>query len=134
MTAGFIRYSLAAACALAACGRDYGAELAGAWRATTLLEEGDTVAVDLSDVGIAFRPGGRYVYTSTLDHEEQGTYRVDGALLLTTPEGQDTIADRPVEIALLERDVLHLNMQEGDKARVLQFERVAGAAEPAPAE
>lgn len=81
-------------------------------------------------MGIAFREGGQYVYTSTLDHEESGSYRVDGALLMTTPAGQDSIADRPVEIALLEGDVLHLNMREGDKARVLQFERVANAAGP----
>lgn len=88
------------------------------------------MAVDLSDVGIAFREGGQYVYTSTLDHEESGTYRVDGSLLMTTPAGQDTITDRPVEIALLEGDLLHLNMREGDKARVLQFERVADAEDP----
>ena len=94
----------------------------------TLIEEGDTIAVDLTDVGIAFEPANRYVYTSTLDYEEAGTYRVDDAYLLTTPGGQDSIVDRAVEIMLLEGDRLHLNMEEAGKQRILQFERLGGAA------
>ena len=82
------------------------------------------MAVDLSEVSIAFHPDNRYVYTSTLDHEESGTYRVEEPLLLTTPAGQDTVIDRPVEITLLDASTLHLNMVEAGKSRLLQFARV----------
>ena len=70
------------------------------------------------------------MYTSTLDHEESGTYRVEEPLLLTTPAGQDTVVDRPVEITLLDGSNLHLNMMEAGKTRLLQFARLdAGAVE-----
>lgn len=45
-------------------------------------------------------------------------------MLFTTPAAQDTLVERPVEIALLDKDVLHLNMKEGDKNRILEFERI----------
>ncbi len=99
----------------------------------SLVEEGDTVEVNLQDVSISFDPAGDYAYTSTLDYTERGTFRTDGEYLITQPNVPDTIPERAVEIATLEPSVLRLNMQEGDKRRVLMFERV-GTNPSAPAQ
>ena len=79
----------------------------------------------LDDVGLYFDADGSYVYTSTLDHEEAGAFRLDGDYLYTTPGGQDTLRDRPVQIARLDAERLHIRMLEGDKVRVLQLARLA---------
>ena len=89
-----------------------------------LIEEGDTIDVILDDVGLFFDTDGSYIYTSTLDYEESGTFRSSGDMLFTTPTAQDTLLERPVEIALLTDNLLHLNMKEGDKNRILEFERI----------
>jgi hypothetical protein len=115
---------LGAFTAFAACNSDRTPELLGSWQANLLIEEGDTIDVILDDVGLYFAKDGSYIYTSTLDYEESGTFRTSGEMLFTTPAAQDTLVERPVEIALLDKDVLHLNMKEGDKNRILEFERI----------
>ena len=89
------------------------------------MEEADTVEVRLDDVGLRFEPDGSYYYTSTLDYEEQGTYRLDGAYLYRQPANQAEAADRPVEIIRLDSSALHLNMQADGKPRRLEFSRIS---------
>ena len=89
-----------------------------------LIEDGDTIDVILDDVGLFFDEEGKYIYTSTLDYEESGIFRSKGNMLFTTPVKQDTLVERPVAIALLDELVLHLNMKEGQKNRILEFERI----------
>ncbi|MFK8056665.1 MAG: hypothetical protein AB8F78_11145 [Saprospiraceae bacterium] len=115
---------LAFTAVFAACQADRTPELLGAWQATLLVEEGDTIEVILDDVGLFFDEEGKYIYTSTLDYEESGIFRTKGNLLFTTPVKQDTLVERPVAIALLNEKALHLNMKEGDKNRILEFERI----------
>ena len=113
---------------VAACARDRAPELYGAWQAVLLTENGDTVDVVLDDVTIAFREDGTYAYTSKLDYVEEGTFRAENDRLYTTPTAQDTLVDRPVEIAALAPDLLILNMMEGQARRTLTFERVIATA------
>lgn len=89
-----------------------------------LIEDGDTIDVILDDVGLYFDKEGKYIYTSTLDYEESGTFRTKGNMLFTTPVKQDTLVERPVAIARLSETSLHLNMKEGEKNRILEFERI----------
>ncbi len=109
---------------IAACKQDRTPELLGSWQANLLIEEGDTIDVILDDVGLFFDADGSYIYTSTLDYEESGTFRSQGDMLFTTPSEQDTLLERPVAIALLDENALHLNMKEGEKNRILEFERI----------
>jgi len=89
-----------------------------------LVEEGDTVDVILDDVGLRFDKNGKYVYTSTLDYEEEGTFRTKGDMLFSTPAEQDSVAERRVAIEHLDELSLHLRMKQGEKYRILEFERI----------
>ena len=109
---------------MGACNEDRTPDLHGAWQATLLVEEGDTVEVRLDDVGIQFKPDGSYVYTSTLDYAEEGNYHLDGEYLYRTPTGADPEGILPVEIAALDSTRLHFNMVDSGKARRLEFLRV----------
>lgn len=126
--------------------------LLGTWQATHLLERadslgvgrgenatvaggtglggfspGDTVDVRLEDVSLRFEPDGDYVYTSTLDYFEEGTFELDGDLL-TTVAAVDSVGEQRVRVTRLDDRRLHLLMEDAGRRRELGFERV-GAAE-----
>ena len=115
----------AAVATLGACRADQTPELFGTWQAEVLIEDGDTVDVDLENVSLAFAPDLNYLYTSTLDYVEPGTYRLDGGVLYTLPEGSDAGAARKVKVELLDSARLHILMNDAGKLRRLEFARVA---------
>lgn len=89
-----------------------------------LLEEGDTVDIDLTDVSLSFSPSGSYVYTSTLDHLEEGTFTVEGDLLVTTADTTADTQPQRVRILRLDSSRLHVQMKDQGKDRRLEFMRV----------
>ena len=98
-------------------------ELSGNWQAVNLTEEGDSLAVDLSDIRFEFRDDGRYYFHSTLNYEEAGTYRLDGPYLFSTDTLKSLSREKAVEIMLLNADSLQLRMQELGKERIMLLKR-----------
>lgn len=88
-----------------------------------MLEEGDTVDVNLSEVKLIFKSNGDYAYYSTLDYSEQGKFNSAGNYLYSTPNNQDTIVDRKVEIITLTPLELYIRMDARGKERILQFQK-----------
>lgn len=85
--------------------------------------ENDTVDVRLEDVSLRFGADGEYVYTSTLDYYEDGTFALDGDLLTTIPR-VDTIGRQRMRITALQGDSLKLLMDDQGRRRELGFRRV----------
>lgn len=102
-----------------ACGSYDNPDLAGNWQAINLTEEGDSLAVDLSDIRFVFKDNGRYYFHSSLNYEEAGTYRLDGPYLFSTDTLSSITREKAVEITLLNEDSLQLRMQELGKERVM---------------
>ena len=108
---------------LVACQRDRTPELLGTWQATSLVEEGDTVDVRLDEVSLRFEPDGDYVYTSTLDYYEEGTFALDGDILTTTA-AVDSVGVQRVRVTALDTGRLQFFMLDNGRKRQLSFQRV----------
>ena len=108
---------------LAACDAYDTAELSGRWRAVSLTEEGDSLAIDPTLIRFDFRNDGRYHFQSTLNYEEAGTYRLDGPYLFSTDTTQSLVREKAVEILLLNADSLQLRMQELGRERIMLLRR-----------
>ena len=108
---------------LTACNGSREDMLLGKWQATAILEEGDTIDMDLSEVSLRFDEDGTYQYTSTLNYKEDGYYFVEYQFLYT----RDTLAgeseQKAVRISTLSQDSLVLDMEEGGKPRKLVLVR-----------
>ncbi|RME96631.1 MAG: hypothetical protein D6772_11685 [Bacteroidetes bacterium] len=104
---------------LLSCGPYSKEDLAGEWQAISLIEEGDSLAVNLADIGFTFTPDGGYTFRSTLNYVEAGTYRLDGPFLFSTDTTRPVQQEKAVKIISLTPDSLQLQMQEKGKTRIL---------------
>ena len=93
-------------------------DLRGQWQAVELTEEGDSLAVNLEEITLAFSDLG-YTFSSTLNYQEAGTYQLDQNLLTTTDSLNGTAGEKTVEIARLQNDSLFIRMNEAGKERRL---------------
>lgn len=94
--------------------------LLGEWQAAALLEEGDSLAVDVQEITLSFNDD-MYHYTSTLNYRESGNYFVNERYLFTIDTINQASSEKAVEIQLLSADSLHLRMQESGKERLLKL-------------
>jgi hypothetical protein len=99
------------------------ADLAGRWQATHLMEEGDSIAIDLSEVHFTFDEEGGYTFVSTLAYSEAGAYRLDGPYLFTTDTLHAPVEEKAVEIKQLANDSLILLMNDKGRDRVLTLRK-----------
>jgi hypothetical protein len=102
-----------------ACEPYAAADLAGAWQAVSLTEEGDSLSVNLADIGFTFEAEGGYTFRSTLKYREAGTFRLDGPYLFSTDTTTQLPQEKAVKILHLNTDSLQLEMQEMGKTRIL---------------
>nr|MBP9874492.1 hypothetical protein [Haliscomenobacter sp.] len=106
---------------LQACGQFQKRELVGNWTGTTVLEGGDTLAIDPSVIQFYFSKKGAYTFHSTLNYKESGAYFLDGHLLYTTDTLNKASSQKAVQILMLTSDSLHLRMLEDGKERLLKL-------------
>lgn len=100
-------------------------DIAGEWQATDLTEQGDTLAVELSEIQFEFTAEGHYHFQSTLNYKEAGTYRLDGPYLFSTDTLQPPLREKAVEIIHLSGDTLQLKMKELGKERIMTLKKVS---------
>lgn len=106
------------------CQSGYDAEaLQGEWQAVTITEEGTPLAVDPSLIRLQFTDQEAYVYQSTLNYREAGSFYVDGNYLFTRDTLNQASTEKAVEILKLGPDTLQLKMMDGEKERLLTLVR-----------
>ena len=108
---------------VAACDEYATADVAGDWEVIELTEAGDSLEVDLSNIGFRFTEDGLYEFNSTLDYAEAGTFRLDGPYLFSTDTLQPPLREKAVEITYLSADTLRLRMKELGKERLMVLKR-----------
>ncbi|MCB0611509.1 MAG: hypothetical protein KDD12_27555, partial [Lewinella sp.] len=86
-----------------------------------ILEEGDTVLVDPAEISLQFRPDDRYLFKSTLNYKEAGTYYLDAQYLFTLDTLNKASTEKAVEIVSLTPDSLHLKMMDNGRERLLKL-------------
>lgn len=112
---------IVAACLLYACQPYHSDQLVGTWRGALILEEGDTVLVDPAEISLQFRPDDRYLFKSTLNYKEAGTYYLDAQYLFTLDTLNKASTEKAVEIVSLTPDSLHLKMMDNGRERLLKL-------------
>lgn len=98
-------------------------ELIGSWKGAAILEDGDSLKIDPSLVTFQFTSKGGYTFTSTLNYRESGTYYLDAHLLHTQDTSRSGAPDKVVELLLLDKDSLHMRMQEHGKERIVKLSK-----------
>lgn len=114
---------LAALLFFCSCGEREDLLLLGEWQATSVLEEGDSLQLDPTQLGFVFRPDNRYSYRSTLRYEEAGTWRYAEGFLYAQDTTQADTEERIVAVEKLTKDSLEIRMLAADKERALVFLR-----------
>lgn len=107
---------------LTACAQDEPNLLIGSWTAYEVVEEGETLDINASEIQLEFVDDFIYAYKSTLDYKEAGQYNVQASYLYTTdtlPNAQ--AAKKAVEIIQLTTDSLQLRMNDEGKERILKM-------------
>ena len=108
---------------VASCTNEKEKLLPGNWQATEVLEEGEPLAVPVADIRFDFFEDGTYIYNSTLNYKEAGTYSIQSNLLYTLDTVNQASVEKAVRIELLTQDSLHLQMKEQGKSRLLKLVR-----------
>jgi hypothetical protein len=119
--------------ALSACSNAEEKALTGKWQGYELLEEGETLPLDASEISFEFGADRTYAFSGTLNYREAGAFRIQGEYLFT----RDTLNEGSVEKAVLLSDIspdtLILKMREGEKDRILKLRRYGDIDENHPA-
>ncbi|MBX2876306.1 MAG: hypothetical protein KTR30_29570 [Saprospiraceae bacterium] len=98
--------------------------LIGSWTAYEVLEEGEVLDINASEIQLEFVDDLIYSYKSTLDYQEAGQYNVQASYLYTTDTLQQVQSGRKaVEIIQLTPDSLQLRMNDEGKERILKMLR-----------
>ncbi len=116
-----------------ACAQDEPSLLIGNWIAYEVLEEGEPLDINASEIQLEFVDDMIYSYKSTLDYEEAGQYNVQSSYLYTT----DTLTEfqaarKAVEIIQLTADSLQLRMNDEGKERILKMLRDSSSVSTPP--
>jgi hypothetical protein len=97
--------------------------LQGRWDAILLVEESDTLQMDLSPVFLEMSSEGTYLFQSTLNYLESGRYRLEGNLLYIQDTTSTGSKERRIRIRQFEADTLILDMESEGLSRQLTLWR-----------
>lgn len=103
------------------CASDSPNLLLGQWTAFEILEEGEILDLNASQIQLGFEEGDKYTYLSTLNYKEAGQFRVQTPYLFTTDTTADQRTEKAVEIIQLTFDSLQLRMNDDGKERILKL-------------
>jgi len=106
-----------------ACAPYNDSELHGTWEGVEVLEEGESLNVDPTEVGFTFSEDNGYTFRSTLNYKEAGTYQVQDTYLYTTDTLNQASTEKAVEITKLSEDSLFIRMMEQGQERTLKLVR-----------
>lgn len=106
---------------VSACKSDKEKAIVGKWNADNLVECDDVVPIVANLVNIEFKSDGRYIFNSTLNIHEEGTYQIKKNHLFLQDRIRDKAVEKIVLITKLTADSLVLEMNFKGKEQWLTF-------------
>ena len=106
---------------VSACKTDKEKAIIGKWNADNLVECDDVVPIVANLVNIEFKSDGRYIFNSTLNIHEEGTYKIKKNHLFLQDKIRDKAVEKIVLITKLTSDSLVLEMNFKGKEQWLTF-------------
>ena len=104
---------------LASCKTETEQQVVGKWQATQLMECDNMVPIRTELVDIEFMSNGNYVFHSTLNVKEEGTYRLRKNYLFTQDKLRDKAPEKAVLIKSIDQDSMVLQMSYKGKDQYL---------------
>lgn len=98
--------------------------LLGDWQATEIIEEGIALPVNTEEIKLSFKGDDFYLFNSTLNYKEAGSYFLDSKYLFTTDTVNHASTEKAVEVLKLTPDSLILKMNDSGKERLLRLSKV----------
>ena len=95
---------------LASCKTETEQRVVGKWQAVQLVECDNLVPIQTELVDIEFSSDGKYVFHSTLNVKEEGTYRIKKNYLFTQDKLRDNAPEKAVLIKSINEDSMVLQM------------------------
>ena len=106
---------------VSACKTDKEKAIVGKWNADNLVECDDVVPIVANLVNIEFKSDGRYIFNSTLNIHEEGTYKIKKNHLFLQDKIRDKAVEKIVLITKLTSDSMVLEMNFKGKEQWLTF-------------
>ena len=106
---------------VSACKTDKEKAIVGKWNADNLVECDDVVPIVANLVNIEFKSDGRYIFNSTLNIHEEGTYQIKKNHLFLQDKIRDKAVEKIVLITKLTADSMVLEMNFKGKEQWLTF-------------
>ena len=106
---------------VSACKTDKEKAIIGKWNADNLVECDDVVPIVANLVNIEFKSDGRYIFNSTLNIHEEGTYKIKKNHLFLQDKIRDKAVEKIVLITKLTVDSMVLEMNFKGKEQWLTF-------------
>ena len=106
---------------VSACKSDKEKAIVGKWNADNLVECDDVVPIVANLVNIEFNSDDRYIFNSTLNIHEEGTYKIKKNHLFLQDKIRDKAVEKIVLITKLTSDSLVLEMNFKGKEQWLTF-------------
>jgi hypothetical protein len=107
----------------AACKSEQEHLIVGKWSAARLVECDDIITIDTSIVNIEFKSNGQYIFNSTLNTHEEGTYKIKNGYLYTLDKLKANAGKKIVYLNTLNADSLTMEMNYKGKEQFLTFYR-----------
>ena len=104
---------------IAACKTETEQRIVGKWQATQLMECDNMIPIQTELVDIEFMSNGNYVFHSTLNVKEEGTYRLKKNYLFTQDKLREKAPEKAVLIKSIDQDSLVLQMSYKGKDQYL---------------
>ena len=111
-------------CFLASCASLKDDLLLGDWQATEIIEEGKALPVNVEEIKLSFKGEDFYLFNSTLNYKEAGSYFLDSKYLFTTDTVNHASTEKAVEVIKLTQDSLVLKMNDSGKERLLRLSKM----------
>ena len=102
-----------------ACKSEKERAILGKWNAAKLTECDEIIPIANTLVNIEFKSNGRYIFNSTLDVHEEGTYKIKKNYLYTLDEVREKATEKIVLIKRISADTLVLEMNYKGKEQWL---------------
>ncbi len=104
---------------VSACKSEKERAILGKWNAAKLTECDEIIPIANTVVNIEFNSNGRYIFNSTLDIHEEGTYKIKKNYLYTLDKVREKATEKIVLIKQLSADTLVLEMNYKGKEQWL---------------
>lgn len=99
-------------------------EIVGEWQAYFISVDGQELEMDYAPVNFLFTKEGQYVFNSTINYKEAGSFYLNGDILFTLDTLNTASTEKAVQVVNVTQDSLFLKMMTNGKDKLMKLHRL----------